>query len=66
MAQDRVLHTLLGKKVPPACPLGLPPGAEDLLDDVEYLLKIPEGSRDFRILSFWKIFIQLAKNFNNF
>ena len=52
MAQDRVLHTLLGKKVPPACPLGLPPGAEDLLDDVEYLLKIPEGSRDFKFYLF--------------
>ena len=47
MAQDRVLHSLLGKKISPACPLGLPPGAEDLLDDVDYLLEIPDESRDY-------------------
>lgn len=42
MAEDRVLYTLLGRNIPTACPLGHPPGAEDLFDDVDYLMEIPE------------------------
>ena len=42
MAEDRVLHALLGRDIPASCPLGHPPGSEDLFDDVDYLMSIPE------------------------
>ena len=44
-----ILHKLLGQKVPPSRPIGFPPAVENLLDDVEYLLELPEDeflSRD--------------------
>ena len=39
---DRVLYSLLGCEIPPPCPLGPPPDASDLIDDVEHLIKEPE------------------------
>jgi hypothetical protein len=49
MAEDRILYSLLGRNVPSACPLGPPPGSEDLFDDVDYLLEIPEEPFNYKI-----------------
>lgn len=41
MSDEIIVQKLLGRKVPPTRPLGFPPGVENLIDDVEYLLELP-------------------------
>ena len=40
---DRILYSLLGCDVPLPCPLGPPPDALKLIDDIENLLDDPDN-----------------------